>query len=295
MPLGFDIGDTPKLTFTVRVDNVLTDAASVVLTLTKPDNTISTPTVSHPSTGTYTATLVTDQAGQWLYRWVATTPSTVEDGAFFVETNLTATLYATVGELRASLGDDTRQALDAGQLEQALRAASRAVDEWCQRPGGKFWLDPAATSRTYRPQDPYCAWIDDIGSSSGLVVKTDTTGDGTFATTWTASDYQLEPLNASVNGGAYAWWRLLAVGNQAFPYLRTWGKGQRPTLQVTARHGWSQVPEPVREATLLKAARLYRRKDVPFGNELGGGDFGPIRITREDSDVISLLSPFAAG
>jgi len=39
----------------------------------------------------------------------------------------------------------------------------------------------------------------------------------------------------------------------------------------------------------LLAARYYRRKDAVFGSELGGGDFGPIRITRQDSDVVALL------
>jgi hypothetical protein len=42
-------------------------------------------------------------------------------------------------------------------------------------------------------------------------------------------------------------------------------------------------------ATLIKAARLYMRKDAVNGIA-GYGDFGPVRLSKgEDSDVISLL------
>jgi hypothetical protein len=234
------------------------------------------------------------QLGYYAYAWVSTgTGAGVAPGGFdvFDPLPVASTLYATVPELRASIGDERNQAADAGMLEQALRSASRAVDDYCQRPGRQFWLAPTAVSRTYRPQDAYCAWVDDIGTTTGLVVKTDTAGDGTWATTWTTSDYQLEPLNAASSGGAYAYNRVVAVNGKSFPQ----GSNRRPTLQVTARFGWSQVPDPVRTACLMLAARYYRRKDAVFGIDasLGVGDLGPIRITRSDSDVTSLLAPYA--
>lgn len=294
MPATYDVGDSVLLTFTVKtlVGGVLTlTDATVALVVTKPDGSTVIPSPTHPSTGVYTAVVGPDLPGEWTYRWVATgTATTAEDGAFLVEPNAAATLYATVAELRASIGDDVRQAADAGLLEQALRSASRAVDDYCGRPGRKFWLDATVSARAFRPDDPWCAWVDDFGTATGLVVKTDTSGDGTWATTWQASDYQLEPLNAAAGGGAYAYNRIVAVGNQFFPQVY----GRRPTLQVTARWGWSQVPDPVRTATTLLAARLFRRKDAVFGIDSGAsfGDFGPIRITRSDADVMSLLAPY---
>jgi hypothetical protein len=292
MSATYDLGDSVKLSFFVKVDTVPTNA-TVVLLVTKPDGSTTGPSVANPATGTYTAVIAPDQAGGWLYRWTATgAATTAEDGQFLVEPNLAGTLYATVNELRASLADDVRMALDPGQLEQAIRSASRAVDDYCSRPLRRFWLDPTATIRTYRPDHQWCADVDDIGSATGLAVKTDTAGDGTWATTWTiGTDFQLEPLNAAANGGAYAFRKIVAIGSKTFPTLSGSG-GQRPTLQVTARHGWSQVPDPVREATLLMAARLYRRKDAPFG-VAGFDDFGPVRITRQDSDVVALLAPYA--
>lgn len=296
MPATYDLGDSVSLKFTVKLKDPVTGVetltnATVALVVTKPDGTTTNPSITNNSTGIYTAAVAPDQAGEWLFKWTATgAATTAEDGAFIVEPNLAASLYATVAELRLSLGDQDRLALDSGQLEQAIRSASRAVDDWCSRPLRRFWLDPAATARTYRTRDLWCATVDDIGSASGVVVKTDTDNDGVFETTWTAGDFQLEPLNAAGNGGAYRYNRIVAVGDLTFPFPL--GYGARPTLQVTARFGWSQVPEPVRVATSLLATRLYRRKDVPFGNEAGFGDFGPIRITRQDSDVVALLEPY---
>jgi hypothetical protein len=289
--MSYNVGDAVPLVYTINA------VATVVLTVTDPDGVVTTPSTVQggaPPSVTYTGAVLVTKAGSWLARFVATGAVTdAEEQQFLVEPTATATLYASVGELRAAVGDD-RAALDAGQLTQALRSASRAIDGYCSRSLGRFWLDPVATTRTYPPseyRDRWCAWVDDIGSTVGLVVKTDTAGDGTWADTWAiGTDFQLEPLNAAANGGAYAWTRIVAIGSKTLPCATGYG-GQRPTLQVTARHGWSQIPDPVREATLLKAARLYRRKDAPFG-VAGFDEFGPVRITRSDSDVVELLGPY---
>lgn len=198
--------------------------------------------------------------------------------------------YATLAEVREHFADPGTK-LDAELVERALNATSRAIDAFC---GRRFWLDAAAVTRTYRPDDPGEAWVDDIGTTSGLVIKTDTAGDGSWATTWETGDYQLEPLNADVawdysNGGsaAYAWWRIVAVDDKTFP-----SPSRRATLQVTARFGWSAVPVAVNAACILKAAALFKRRDSPLGIA-GFGGFGPVRISRQmDPDVAELLAPY---
>jgi hypothetical protein len=285
--VSYSIGDAAPLVYTIAA------VATVTCTVTDPDGVTSNPALTQggaPPAVTYTSAVAVTKAGTWLVRFVATGAITdAEDQQFIVEPVAAATLYATVNELREAVGDQTNLRLNAGKLTQRLRAASRAVDDWCGRPLHRFWLDPTATARTYSPDDLWCARVDDIGSATGLLVKTDTDGDGVFETTWTVStDFILEPTNAAGNGGAYRWNRFRAVGARTLPF--SWSG--RDTLQVTARHGWSQIPDPVREATLLKAIRLNRRPDAPFGNEVGGVDIGPIRITREDSDVMALLAPY---
>jgi hypothetical protein len=179
-------------------------------------------------------------------------------------------------------------------LEQAVNSASRAVDAYCHR---RFWLDASPVARTFIPdslltvsfssQDAYGA---EIGDSTGLIVKTDAAGDGTFETTWAATDFQLLPYNApTAYPEARPWTSLRAIGSKTFPWLVNTWLTRLDRVQVTAKWGWPAVPDAVVQATLIKAARLYHRKDSPQG-VAGFGDFGPVRISRgEDPDICSLL------
>lgn len=192
--------------------------------------------------------------------------------------------YATLAELKAQLGiTDT---VDDTALSRVLTATSRAVDEHC---GREFSQDAAAVARVYRAVCSDQLSVDDISTATGLLVATDENDDGTYETSWTIStDFLLEPSNALADGRPAV--RLVAVGAKTFPTY-----GLRPAVQVTARYGWAAVPVQVTEATIIKAARLFRRKDTPEG-VAGGGEFGVVRISnREDPDVAALLAPFVRG
>lgn len=194
--------------------------------------------------------------------------------------------YCTVQEIRDQFGDEGTN-LDVTHIERVINATSRAIDRHC---GRKFWLDAAVVARTYRPRDAYRVFVDDIGDTTGLLVKTDTTGDGTFDTTWDAADYELEPRNAAVEatgstGDPYSFSRIVAIDDKAFPV-----DVRRATLQITAKFGWSEVPDDVTEACIVKAASLFKRREAPFGIA-GFGEFGVVRI-RKDEDVVNLLSPY---
>jgi len=202
--------------------------------------------------------------------------------------------YCSVADLRDHLKDDGAR-LTTSLLERAINASSRAVDNYCGRgidgSLGQFWQDASVTTRTYVVTDPRKVRVDDISTRTGLVVKTGSDGT-TFPTTLASTEYQLEPRNADTAGASanpHAFWVIRAI-NSWFPRHATC----LPTLQVTSRFGWSAIPAGVNEASLLKAASLFKRKDAPFG-VMGVNDFGPVRISRTDPDVIELLSPFARG
>lgn len=188
--------------------------------------------------------------------------------------------YCTAVELRDHL-QDSGSKLDADLIDRAINSASRAVDNYT---GRRFWQDATVRTRTFRPLEHRIAWVSDISTTTGLIIATG--DDGTFPTTWAATDYELEPENGDEDGPAYAWWRILAVGDQRFIPSTL-----RRTLSVTARFGWSAVPDPVNEATILKASQLFQRKNAVFGIA-GFGEFGPMRITRKDPDVIELLNGY---
>lgn len=194
--------------------------------------------------------------------------------------------YCSTQDVRNQLGD-TGTGLSTALLERAVNGASRAIDRHCHR---RFWLDTGTAVRTYIVEDPWSVYVDDIGTRTGLVVKTGTDGK-TYPTTLTSgTDFILEPRNAdqfaTAAFDAYAFWQIRMLGT-IFPVAN----GAFPTLQVTAKHGWSAVPDDVAEACIIKAATLFKRKDAPFG-VAGFTEFGSVRITRSDLDVVDLLAAY---
>jgi hypothetical protein len=194
--------------------------------------------------------------------------------------------YCTVDEVRAQFGD-TGEKLNTGLLEKSINASSRAIDRHCNR---RFWKDAGVTTRTYVVEDFYSAWVDDIATTEGLIVKTDDGLTGMFPITWAENEYQLEPLNGGVDGVTpYAFTQIVATGTRSFP-VDYW-RQTRATLRITAKHGWSAVPDEVNSACILKSVSLFRRKDAPFG-VANFSEFGPVRITRADPDVMDLLGAY---
>lgn len=190
--------------------------------------------------------------------------------------------YCTDAELRAQFADEGAR-LNDGLLIQALNSASRAIDAYC---GRVFWQDSGVVERTYKVSVPEYAFVDDISTRTGLIVKTGSDGV-TFPTTLTSdADYILEPRNAdkyaSAQFQAYAFNQIRLVSG-SFTCDR-----HRPTLSVTAQYGWSAVPAVVKETCILLAARAYKMKDAPFGFA-GVNDFGPARIAQANSDLLSRL------
>ena len=181
----------------------------------------------------------------------------------------------------SSMGQATGDNLEL--VERAINAASRSIDQHCRR---RFFADSSATARVFRSEGWDLCYVDDISTTTGLVVKTDTSDSGTFDTTWAASDYELAPINGvSSAGEAWPYEALRAVESRRFPW------GRRSTVEVTAVWGWPAVPVSVTEACLLLASRLYRRRQSPEG-VVGFGEFGPVRLTRSDADVAELLRPY---
>ena len=187
--------------------------------------------------------------------------------------------YVALSTLKDALGitgsgDDTF-------LNLAIDSTEELIDDLC---GRSFTQDGSTSAKTFRAQ-PYYAVTDDISTLTGLLVKTDTSGDGTFDTTWASTDYQLEPLNNVAASRPV--WNLRVVGSYTFP---VYGDGL-VSLEVTARWGWPAVPSAIKQVALMLASRYYSRKASPLG-VIGVGDFGPVRISRYDQDVTQMLSDY---
>ncbi len=185
--------------------------------------------------------------------------------------------YVSLAELKTALG--ITGSTEDDYLNLAIGAAEESINDLC---GRVFTQEGSATARTYRGQ-PYYATIDDIYTMDGFVIKTHTSCDVTNDTTWASTDNQMEPLNNLQKG--FPLREVRAVGDETFP---VYGDGLA-SIQVTAKWGWASVPNPVKQAALVLSNRLYNRaKSSPMG-VIGVGDFGPVRISRSDPDVASML------
>ena len=195
--------------------------------------------------------------------------------------------YATTAELKAQLGGTITDTVDDVTLGIANEAAARAVDAWC---GRRFYKDATATARLYRPPDDRTVLdVQDFWDSTTLIVETDENNDATFETTWAAADYQLEPLNAAALGRPYR--QIVASYTRIWPVC-----GVRATVRITAKWGWTAVPADVKQASLIEAARIWKRRYSPEGVLGGFSDFGPVRVSRfDDPEVLRLLGPFRLG
>lgn len=207
--------------------------------------------------------------------------------------------YATVEEYRAGVekpdaGDDT-------EIERDLATISRHIEHIT---GRFFQSDTSVVNRIYttpyrgflnaEAENPWRGLgrfssmdVDDIATTTGLVIVIDEDRDGSFAdeTPLAASDYRLLPLNAP-------------LGPEPKPYNRieipSWSSrmGAWPPatqVQITARWGWPAVPEPVRAACIhltgilrLESPRATSRISEAIGETIG--------ISREGQSIIKDLT-----
>lgn len=193
--------------------------------------------------------------------------------------------YVSLDEMRAFLRITDVSDIEADlPLANAITAASRAVDWATDR---QFGLLSTAAARYFRPvwSEAHGKWqihIDDLMSSTSLVVKSDTDDDAAYETTIT--DYRLWPLNAATSSRP---WTELVFGTSA---SLGYAEG---AIEVTALWGWSSVPATVKNATLIQASRFFKRRESPFGIA-GSPEMGnEMRLlARVDPDVAVMLMPY---
>jgi hypothetical protein len=194
--------------------------------------------------------------------------------------------YATRNQVKAALRIGTADTLDDDLIDNCVGAASRLIDGYCNR---KFWQSGTA-ARVYQAEDSFYCSIDDIAGTA-ITLKTSSQADGTFDITWSRSDYQLEPLNGNLDGLEWSYDKIRAVGDYLFPTVNA-NYGEQALVQVTAVFGWPSVPEPITQATIIQASRIFKRYDSPLG-VAGFGDLGAIRVSRFlDPDMAQLVEPY---
>jgi hypothetical protein len=194
-------------------------------------------------------------------------------------------LYCTIEELKSRLR--ITSPTDDLEVTIAVEAASRAVEGYCER----YFYKTTAT-RTYIPTDLYRTRVNDLVSVTTLA--TDPAGTAAqgaaFPITWPANSYQLLPYNPGQIGEPWPYTSIRAVGGLTFPWVIPLLLMRMDRVQVTGVFGWPAVPQPVRTATLIAAAELFRMKDMP----VGGGQPGEFAVVQLGSNprIGQLLEPY---
>jgi hypothetical protein len=189
--------------------------------------------------------------------------------------------YCTTDDLRAQLSIE--DAVDDPRLEAVITAVSRLIDVETRR---RFYTTDADETRYFTASSSEWVLTGDIASVTS--VATDD-GSGDYATAWASTDFQLSPFNASVDGLPYTEIKVRRLGTQVFNPCVEAGVKVVGKFGVPSNCPWLEI---VREACLIQCARLFKRKDSPFGIA-GTGEFGQLSMLKPtlDPDVKAMLAP----
>ena len=219
-------------------------------------------------------------------RRITVSGSTDNDGTYTIATGGVAAEIVTSQALTTeAAGDvvtivDVTDVQDDAKLEQVIEGISRAIDQHCKR---RFYSTAEDEKRYYTAIYSDRLYPGDVLSVTTL--KTDDGGDGTYENSWTEdTDFYLEPFNATLDGQPYTKISQVASGSYSFPVKVKKG------VEIDGKFGYaSTTPDNIREACLLMAARLFKRKDAVFGI-VGSPEMGVLRqILRDDPEIQALL------
>ncbi|GFG49443.1 hypothetical protein CQY20_26135 [Mycolicibacterium agri] len=159
--------------------------------------------------------------------------------------------YASAADLAGWLGVEVDP-----ELALATEAASRAIDRACNRQFGQI---SSSEFRYYTAEWHHDRWlvgIDDLMTDTSLTVEVDNDQDGVPEAEIT--EYRLTPINAAAIGKP---WTAIEI----LPSSPVKPNGLHHGVRVSARWGWSAVPNAIKLATMIQASRLYERRQNVAG------------------------------
>lgn len=218
--------------------------------------------------------------------------------------------FCSLQELRdyiVQTGATTNAGINDVYLEIAIETATANIQHITNRTFETTLATAAARTFTYRPSPgPYGVRGDYYGNIDWAVVYPNLYGlkaptvevddfflDAQAITDITIVDY----LTAATYTPTRGWPYNAAAKDDPFTRLEFASSTSLPTgegqLIVTAKWGWTAVPDAVKNACLLQASRYYVRRLSPAG-VIGFGDMGGgLRVSsRPDPDVASMVDGY---
>jgi hypothetical protein len=129
--MPFDIDDSVSIAWDVfDADGDPTNAGTAVLTVTKPDGTVETPSVPAPVvTGQYRVVYIPDVAGRYTWRAVTTLPNTAYADVFEVREAMSPSLIS-LADAKAHLNIPVTSTTHDSELREYIEAMTRIVEQY---------------------------------------------------------------------------------------------------------------------------------------------------------------------
>lgn len=214
-----------------------------------------------------------------------------------------AEIYATLDDVKTAL--DKQTTADDAALLLILKAASRSIDNFCNRPDG-FVADEDASARLYAGSGGPVLLIDECVAISTVAVKDSPTEDA--YTDWNPGDWlaftgdpRFPDFNPLVKGKPYTAIMATATGEESrfaagrYAHLAGFRPSSMeyrgvPTVQVTARWGHSEaVPDEIREACIIQSARWFRRGLSQWADTVGNMSTGRLFYRKPLDPAVEMI------
>ena len=189
--------------------------------------------------------------------------------------------YTTAADVQNALGLGTAVLTpDTAEIEAAIGAVSRTIDDYC----GRFFYSTAGTVLFTADDYLYASLPGDWSSITSITIDDGNTGTPSVVLSPTL-DYRLD-TNKDFTGWPATGIIITTFGSKSLPVGITEG------VKVIGQRGWSAVPPAVAQACALQTVRIHARRATPFG-VAGSPDGGIIRLlSRLDPDVELMLRPY---
>lgn len=242
-PLGSSV---PLVTTIADPDGVPTNPASIVLTVTRPDGTVDTPTPVNTQTGTYAVDYIPVTAGLYSVRWVTTGPA-------LALTDVIDVRPATPG-LIVSIADAKRKCKipqDVTDHDDALRGYIETVTVAVEDHLHEAIVPRAVT------EDIWVDWATEVALGTTPVISLTSVATVDGVTSWNVADLVLDQSTGIVSG---------------LPHVRPF----HGLVRFVTRAGRLVIPPNYSTAALIIIEHLWQlaeRPQVRNGAPFAGGGY----------------------
>ena len=193
--------------------------------------------------------------------------------------------YASLEEIKRWVDTTSVDAPDDAVLENIITSVSRYIDRGTWR---RFYA--STETRYYTAVRGDMLVVDDLLDITGVTgwIKTDSDGDRTYEDTWATTDYDLLPLNASLDSEPYTLIEITPNGDYRFPIIN---KG----VEIKASFGFSATTPPeIREACKMIVNSYYKRRFGESTSSVATVTAAGVVITPQDipSEAAKIIASF---